>query len=111
MNWELISGIFSALHCLEEHHSWDMSVGENACYGEILYKHLSKGFPKSKKAVYVMLEEANAHTWGEDNTCEKYRDEELRAILFAVDDALDTSVTLGKNSYVNRVENLLKGAE
>lgn len=86
INWTLVSGIYSALSCLETNHKWDLSVGENACLAGVFYSHLIKRFPNSKNELTQWFEEAAIATWGVDHQCDTISDEEMKTFLYSLDD-------------------------
>jgi len=105
MNWTLISGIFSALENFEAQYKWSMSVTENASYAEIFYKHLSKGFPTSKKDVQQMFKEAHINTYGDNGLDEEPTIEEMENLLFCVMDSFPEIVNVDLLDKIRKLIN------
>lgn len=103
-DWTLISGIFAALQQFEEQCEWDMSVGENAHYAEVLYNRLSIGFPKTKEDIQEMFKTAHVFTYRNESEYEEATVKEMEILLFCV---LDHFIDSSKQNYVERIKMVL----
>lgn len=101
INWLLISGISCSLNQLETEENWDLDVGEISELLESFYNSLKDGLPKTKDKWINIFDTAAIACWGVDNTCDAWRDSELKCFIYSMADCYSKDSDVSTIDYAN----------